>query len=321
MVGPFWAHSGTAGDTRDWQELPDHLGAVSCLAARIAQPLGLEKAAACAGLMHDLGKYHPDFQARIKGASIRYDHSTAGAEILIREAAPRDQVTAEILAYCILGHHAGLPDRTNGTESCLGWRMQNFQDGLDPAWRGEIAVDLAGIDKELMAHLDAKAPTAPFDLSVAARMLFSCLVEADYLDTEALYAQLEDRRVDRIWPALPAELPRMTAAFDVHMAGMPPDGDLNALRCDILAHVRGGAAMAPGLFTLTVPTGGGKTLASLGFALDHATRLGHRRIIERREGSPGCLTLPTSRRSPPDLSWRSVQRPRRRRRRGRRPAR
>src|SRR5690606_37294401 len=55
--------------------------------------------------------------------------------------------------------------------------------------------------------------------------------------------------------------------------------DLNRIRREIVAHVRAGAAMRPGLFTLNVPTGGGKTLASMGFALDHAAQHGHRRII------------------------------------------
>lgn len=273
----LWAHSGTKGDTRDWQGLVNHLFSVARIAEENGKPLGLGKTAFAAGLLHDLGKYHPDFQRRMLGANLRYDHSTAGAAILMRETPLRDRPMAEVLAYCILGHHAGLPDRTNGTEACLDWRVEWFKDGLDPAWQAEIAVDLAGIEQELMAHVTRD--TAGFDLSVAARMVFSCLVEADYLDTEAFYAQLEGRQVDRSWPTLQAELPRFTAAFEAHMAGFSSDGDLNGLRRDILAHVRGRAAMAPGLFTLTVPTGGGKTLASLGFALDHAARHGHRRII------------------------------------------
>lgn len=215
------------------------------------------------------------FSAGFSAANIRIDHSTAGGAILWREAGGRDRFAAEALAYCILGHHAGLPDR-NATEG-LDWRIEAFADGLDPAWHTEITPDLSGVDAELRAHV---APGAPgFDLSVATRMLFSCLVEADYLDTEVFYARLDGRAVDRGWPALQDELPKLAAGFNAYMAGLKRDGDLNVLRRDILDHVRARAGMTPGLFTLTVPTGGGKTLASLGFALDHAARHGQRRIV------------------------------------------
>ncbi|CAM5330121.1 hypothetical protein FALB51S_01114 [Frigidibacter albus] len=110
-------------------------------------------------------------------------------------------------------------------------------------------------------------------------MIFSCLVDADFRDTEAFYTRLEGREADRDWPALRDLLPGLRAAFDAHMAGFPAKTDLNLLRAEVLQHIRAQAALPPGLFTLTVPTGGGKTLASLGFALDHAARHGHRRII------------------------------------------
>ena len=119
-----------------------------------------------------------------------------------------------------------------------------------------------------------------FGLSVMGRMIFSCLVDADFKDTETFYAALEGRVVERDWPTLDALLPVFREAFDTHMRDEASTGTtVNRLRGDILAHVRGKAGEAPGLFTLTVPTGGGKTLASLGFALDHAQAHGHRRII------------------------------------------
>ncbi len=123
-----------------------------------------------------------------------------------------------------------------------------FTDGLDPAWREVVALDLKGVESELSAHISKE--TADFDLSVAARMVFSCLVEADYRDTEAFYARLERRQVDRTWPALAERLPDMTASFDSYMAARPRESDLNALRGDILAHVRDRASLPPGLFTL-----------------------------------------------------------------------
>lgn len=136
--------------------------------------------------------------------------------------------------------------------------------------------------------------SAPFDLSVAARMVFSCLVDADFRDTEAFYAGLNGTRPDPDWPALADLLPDWRRALDTHMAGFRQNGRINRLRADILAHVRRGAAMAPGLFTLTVPTGGGKTLASLGFALDHAAGHGHRRIIFAIPYTEAWIETPSS---------------------------
>lgn len=277
MSSAFLAHSGDPSDRTNGQDLPEHLEGVARLAEVKAEPLGISRAAHVAGLLHDLGKFDPRFQRYIAGAGLSVDHSTAGAAILVREASPRDRAAAEALAYCILGHHAGLPDRRNGAASSFDARIDGFRDTLDPAWREAVTVDPTGIAAELAAH--AAGETAGFDLSVAVRMIFSCLVEADFLDTEAFYAGRGGPGPDRAWPALADLLPGFRAAFDAHLATLGQKGDLNALRRDILAHVRAGAALAPGLFTLTVPTGGGKTLASLGFALDHAAAHGHRRIL------------------------------------------
>ncbi len=274
----FFAHSGSSRDQSDWQPLRDHLLAVAELAATMAAPLGLEKAASLAGLFHDLGKYTAGFQRRLTGADIRVDHSTAGAVMLTAIANGHDKAIAEIIGYAILGHHAGLPDRLNDTAACLERRVEQFKDTLDPTWRNELPLDLAGLVPAFAARF-AKDKAA-FQFSVMGRMIFSCLVDADFKDTEAFYGRLEGRRADRDWASLQSLLPGFRAAFDAHMAGMPaPDNALNRLRGDILAHIRGKAGEAPGLFTLTVPTGGGKTLASLGFALDHAAAHGHSRII------------------------------------------
>ncbi|WP_375554815.1 CRISPR-associated helicase Cas3' [Roseovarius mucosus] len=110
-------------------------------------------------------------------------------------------------------------------------------------------------------------------------MVFSCLVDADFRDTEAFYDQLDGRQNERYWPKLAELLPDLRVRFDAHMARFTAHTDLNVLRTEVLTRIRAKAILRPGLFTLTVPTGGGKTLASLGFALDHAARYGHRRII------------------------------------------
>lgn len=125
----------------------------------------------------------------------------------------------------------------------------------------------------------------PYQLAFFGRMVFSCLVDADFRDTEEFYARAEGRSVDREWPCLPEIVDDLISRFDRYMAkkrdnlkddkGTP----VNLLRAEILEHVRGRAQAEHGLFTLTVPTGGGKTLASLAFAVEHAKRHGLERIV------------------------------------------
>lgn len=269
----IYAHTGKTQDGSDWQLLSDHLQSTANLATARGAPLGLADMAGLAGAYHDLGKHDPAFQAKLFGKQAQVDHSTAGAKLLMDKVQSGLAPVAEILAYAILGHHAGLPDRANMDE-----RLGNHSYRISQAVRDACQPDFLAAGKALKAAV-AGASDIGFAASVAARMVFSCLVDADFRETEAFYDRLENRRSPREWQALPDLLPQLRARFDAHMAGFPGDSDLNRLRTDILQHVRAGASLAPGLFTLTVPTGGGKTLASLGFALDHAAAHGHQRII------------------------------------------
>lgn len=279
----YFAHSVELSDKNDWQTLRDHLLAVAELAAKMAAPLGLEKAALLAGLFHDLGKYTAAFQRRLDGSGPSVDHSTAGAHLMLSDfvSGQDNKAIAELIAYCIAGHHAGLPDRHTDNASCLNLRLKRQLEPLDDIWKQELFAGTKGLMPAFAANIgkpDKKR--APFQLSIMTRMLFSCLVDADYKDTEHFYQALEGLKPDRDWPLLQDCLPNFLAQFDAYMAAKSrSDTELNRLRGHILDHVRSNAAQAPGLFTLTVPTGGGKTLASLGFALDHAKAHGHSRII------------------------------------------
>lgn len=269
----IYAHTGKTLDGSDWQLLADHLQSTANLAAERGAPLGLADIASLAGAYHDLGKHDPAFQAKLFGKQAKVDHSTAGAKLLMDKVPSGLACVAEILAYAILGHHAGLPDR-----SAMAERLDNHLYRIAPAVQDACQPDLLPAAKALK-QVTTGAADPHFAASVAVRMVFSCLVDADFRDTEAFYDAIEGREKPRTWDALPNLLPRLQAAFDAHMAEFSGKSDLNRLRSDILRHVRGKAPMPPGLFTLTVPTGGGKTLTSLGFALDHAAAHGHRRII------------------------------------------
>ena len=132
MSGKHYAHSGRAADRSDWQLLPDHLQATATLAAHRAVPLKLQATAHMAGLFHDFGKYDPAFDRVLSGGNERVDHSTAGAALLYSRAPAGLRGVAEIVAYAILGHHAGLPDRDR-TDASMARRLDGFRDPVPPA--------------------------------------------------------------------------------------------------------------------------------------------------------------------------------------------
>ncbi|GAB1584466.1 CRISPR-associated endonuclease Cas3'' [Phyllobacterium phragmitis] len=174
----YYAHSGSAEDKSDWQTLKAHLLAVAEMASAMAEMLGLGRAAYMAGLFHDLGKYTLAFLKRLEGSTNPVDHSTAGAVVLLERTGGRDKWMAELLAYCITGHHAGLPDRRNEFSHCLHHRLKEFRNWPDAAWESELSPDFTGLSTD--AFLNAmRQPYPDFVLSVLTRMLFSCLVDAE----------------------------------------------------------------------------------------------------------------------------------------------
>ena len=277
----YLAHVRQLPDGR-WIEhfLEEHLLAVAVLAAEFASVFNSQDWARLSGLWHDLGKFREKFQqyiksvsgydaeAHIEGAPGRVDHSTAGAIHAIEKLG----MPGRIIAYLIAGHHAGLPD-WNGEAASLFQRLENgkAQGYLTEARLAEP--DAVLLDQPPPASL----PPKDGSLALWIRMLFSCLVDADFLDTEAF---MNERRKD-LRAGYPA-LNELLSAFDQYMndkTANATDSPVNRIRAEVLRQCCEKATLPPGLFSLTVPTGGGKTLSSTAFALNHAMHHGKQRVI------------------------------------------
>ncbi|KXU34581.1 CRISPR-associated protein Cas3 [Ventosimonas gracilis] len=270
----FFAHSTNPADKSDWQLLKGHLSCVGELAARNAAHFDAAHLARPMGLLHDLGKYTNAFQKRLSGEFPKVDHSTWGARIAQKEYGE----LGLLMAYGIAGHHAGLANgRRRKARTTLQERLQNELPKLLPQWKTEINLPDAAEINKLPKDFKICSERVAFQFALLTRMLFSCLVDADFIDTDNFYRRIEGRPA-RDGTSRPS-LAQLRERLDARLSDFRGDSEVNRLRAGILSHVRGQAAHEPGLFSLTVPTGGGKTLASLAFALDHAIAHGLRRVI------------------------------------------
>jgi CRISPR-associated endonuclease/helicase Cas3 len=268
--GPY-AHSLPGHPLDQWEELGKHLHDVAEQAAGRAASIGLAGAARVAGLLHDIGKTSPTFQDYIRGRAERGgDHATAGAKEAI---AIYGDAAGSLLALVIAGHHSGLLDPDG---------LKRRLDADLPAYRGWQLH--AGPLPPVASLRPTRKPrdaatslvTGAFPSAFMVRMLFSCLVDADFIATETFMRQGALARGGASGLAV------LRNALQAHLGKLQSDAagtDLNAIRNEILTNAVAKAGEPPGFFTLTVPTGGGKTLASLAFALEHALRHGKRRVV------------------------------------------
>ncbi|MBA3520347.1 MAG: CRISPR-associated endonuclease Cas3'', partial [Rhizobiales bacterium] len=274
----MYAHSLPGRPALEWEPLSRHLTAVGDRAAGFAAPFGWAEAARVAGRLHDIGKCSAAFQAYIRGEQPRGgDHSTAGA----REATAAYPALAKVLAFIIAGHHAGLAD----AESLLSRLHPGYLIPAFAGWEVQTGVLLPEAALAPTRRPDWNQERG-FGQAFLIRMLFSCLVDADFLETERFYLEAKkDKAETKDEHAERGGHLGMTTLRDrlrAHMAEKRAGAEatqLNALRAEVLDHAIGKAQMQPGLFTLTVPTGGGKTLASLSFALEHAGRHRLSRVV------------------------------------------
>ncbi len=248
------------------QSVIDHLKGTAELGGRFASPFGAQAEGERCGMLHDIGKYSGAFQRRINGASEKVDHSTAGAA----EAAALGDAAA---AFCAAGHHGGLPNggnkRDTAQDPTLWGRLKKAGEHKIEdysAFKGEVEIPAANIPEYV------KTREKEFFFT---RMLYSCLVDADYLDTESF---MRGGKVLRgAFPPLAEYEQKLDAKIAPWLHS--PRGELGEKRSAILRAALDAAGAAPGLFSFTAPTGSGKTCASMAFALKHARENGLRRVI------------------------------------------
>lgn len=289
-----FAHTIAGRPPAAWEPLAVHLDKVAQSASTFADAFGARPWGEVLGRCHDLGKLSDKFQHYLYSngaASVdagaeddqtaptkRVDHSTYGARFVL-ENAGKD--CGQILAFCIAGHHTGLPDETSSDDAT---QRITLRHKLDPE-AYPIAV-VAAPDLSLPAltwPLTWKKGEQPFQLAFFTRMLFSCLIDADRTRTEEFCNPEASAERSRL--AAGQSRPSLAAlkdALDGSLRKKQSESDateVNRQRAIVLNLCREAAELDPGFFSLNVPTGGGKTLSSLAFALRHALKHNLRRVV------------------------------------------
>ncbi len=275
----YFAHSKNKVEHR--HRLATHLSSVSELAGKFSSTMHWCEEARLAGLLHDLGKYGDLFQARLRGEESGLDHWSAGAWVALE-----NRCAAAALA--IQGHHIGLQSLAVGDLKKLNptWLAEHPQSlrltaPNTQALKNRFANDGLTVPQVTRPVLgQSLGATIPTMLDV--RMLFSTLVDADYLDTEAHFeGDGSGKRYRPSWPIFDVPSALQAVLETIRQADSKTTASLNVqrVRRDLLNACIQSADRDSGLFTLTAPTGSGKTLAMLAFALAHAAKHGLNRII------------------------------------------
>ncbi len=270
----FYAHT-NGSDKANWQALIDHLRNTANLASEFGADAGVAELAGVTGWLHDLGKYSLEFQQRLEGKRISVDHSTAGAVELRRiyQGTPYEPLVT-LLAYCITGHHTGMLDYGSVTDLPQdGTLMARLKTDLREYRHFTDEIDLAQLKMPQQLHIRPLPKHPGFSFAFLTRMIFSALVDADFQETEEFVCGKKPRGGYVDIPVLQGRFNEFLKKFD------NPRREIDRVRTETLHSCVSNAALSPGFFTLTVPTGGGKTLASMAFALNHAAQHGLKRIV------------------------------------------
>lgn len=271
----YYARSG--GVTGEKQPLRTHLANVARLAGQFAAEAGLPRALGeQAGWLHDVGKYTDEFQRHLHQQDREFvEHAAHGALLAAR-------ANAIECAFAVYGHHGGLGARSGIRD--LFTRAERTA-GLEPADRVAERADMVwgracedGVPPNVLPLAGAQA-SPDIAMELRTRMLLSCLVDADRLDAEAWMSGWLPALRTEVEPLSAGARKKNVLAYIDTLKGLRTESDVTRARDEVLGAAIGASHERPGFFSLTVPTGGGKTLASLAFALSHAEQHRLRRII------------------------------------------
>ena len=278
----YYAHSLPDQPQEDWETMREHeeLVANYCRQFLIRIDPSLEPWGDLLGKWHDLGKYHPDFQAKIKGKRVQIEHAGAGARLAVTQD-PQNGLAA---AFAIAGHHAGLanleaniPDFGPVKRKPLTQRIDANELLLD-AIKDVLPPEFCSLPMpELPAWIKAAKSVEVLwrRLEFFTRVMFSALVDADRVATGEFYSRAKGFRPQREKLQYDS-LEDLRGKIDQHIDGFTTNdpskakSPVNQFRAEVLEACRTAAPLDQGLFALTVPTGGGKTLSAMSFALRHA---------------------------------------------------
>jgi len=286
MGKKYYAHTKNGSDGKttaprsEWQPLEEHLKNTAELAGKFAEDFSSSAFAETAGLLHDLGKATDNFQKYLcdmagfnsdeyESTDNNHNHSGAGAAL----AKSKYGDYGILFSYLVAGHHAGLPD---------------YIGGLNPG--GSLVQRLKSADDELSLVKEFKyegflpekfpVPKIKFrhgDMHLWIRMLYSCLVDADCLDTERFMSP-DTFKLRGHFDSISVLREKFVKFLDAKERDAKKTY-VNGIRTEIRAYCKLAASEKPGIFSLTVPTGGGKTLSGMEFALEHCLKYGKKRII------------------------------------------
>ena len=281
MESEFYAHSREGKSRAEWQRLEEHLHGVAERARRFGSQFQSADWAWNAGWLHDLGKATNAFQSYLLRSNglddSEYDadgsesnHASTGAAF----AEDRLRLPGRVLTYLLAGHHAGLPDwDTSETgNAALVRRLEEGRKNL-----ATIQAFAADVQAKMLPLSKPPPFVKPENFHFWVRLLFSCLVDADRLDSEK-FENGEKTALRSTFPSIGDLAPKLFQALET-LEQKAKAGEVNRVRAEIRRACEAAAERPPGLFSLTVPTGGGKTLSAMVFAIRHALKHEKCRII------------------------------------------
>lgn len=272
----YYGHSRKDKPKSEWQPLIEHLTNTADLAEKFGSDAGISELARTAALLHDIGKYSKEFQKRLDGSGQKVDHATAGAKEIRNLFNKTQKYFADMLAYCIAGHHTGLPDYGDSTDvdgaGTLLARVEKKPLKDYSAYKTEIDTNALALPAHVKLRPDKKQPG--FSFAFLTRMIFSALVDADFQETQAY---MKD---DLTLRGGHESIEQLCEKFNTYLHKFDnPENEINKKRTETLKACITQADSKQGFFKLTIPTGGGKTESSMAFALNHAVKHGLKRVI------------------------------------------